>query len=1284
MDNFEDLQTGSLTGRRIGVYRLEEEIGRGGAGAVYRAERIDGEFRQTVAIKLIKRGMDTDMILKRFKRERQILASLNHPNIASFLGGGTTDDGLPYFVMEHINGKQLYTFCDENTLGNRERLMIFREMCYAVIAAHRMQIIHRDIKPSNILVRNDRKPKLLDFGIAKVLDPNLAVSEMDPPPTLVRGFTPEYASPEQISGGDVGPASDIYSLGVILYELLTGHRPYHVYPDLPHDAWQAIKEAEPTNPSAAVTQPSNFVPLQDGTPTLERIFQTRGTSAESLRRELIGDLDKVILKALRKDPAERYETAADLANDVINYLEGRPVKAEFHVTMHNVPRPSGSGIVSVAILPFKVVGSGSTSNTGDDFLGIGLADALISRLSGVQRLVVRPTSSVLPFSESDPAAAGQELAVDFVLDGNVRYAGDRIRVSVQLFETAASSTQWAKAFDASMSGVLGLEEELSDQVARSLLPQLTGEERKRLERRGTNNIAAYQAYLRGRYFWSRFTDESLLKAVDAFNEAISLDPNYAYPYIGLADYYTWSAVFGEIPSMEGFPKAQEAAKKALEIDDSLGEAYAALAFSVFLHGWNWADAEYLVRRAIEFAPNYAFAHECFSNFMTAQGRFTEGVEEILKAEELDPMSPRSFLMSGWTLYHARRYDEAVAKAEKAVAMQNDFPQGLLHVGNALIATGRYDEAITALRRSCELWPHSGMPKYLLCFALAQNGLADEARAVLDEMLAASRERHFKPYFIAMGYAALGERDKAFEWFERAIEEKNEWMIWFGVEPKLDPLRSDPRYQRLLERTGNPLAATRGPQIYPDLDTAERERSIAVLPFKMIAGSDTASDEYLGVGLADALTMRLSNIRRFIVRPTSSVLQFGRKNVDPFEAGRELAVEFIVDGIIRHVGDKIRVTAQLLNVSENSTRWSASFSERSADVLELEDSISEQVTRSLVPHLTGEEQSKLAKRGTDVPAAHDAYLQGRYFWNQFTTESFPKAIEAFNRAAKADPNYALAYVGIADYYTWACIYGMFSPAEGFPKVFEYATKAVELDPELAEANAALGLSYSNMQQWEKAEQLYRKAIELNPSYPLAHEWLASVMVGTGRFKEGSREVLLAEQLDPLSLRPKVLSAWTLYQARDFVAALAKAREMQSLSSSFMQTYLQLANILTETGPADEALKNAKAAVDADPGAPLPLYGLCFALVRSGLRQEAEQLLEATSQLAKSEYIPPYFLGMMHTALGNADEAISFFEAARDERSAWVLWLATEPKLDPLRTNPRFAALVESLGLPELKF
>lgn len=537
----------------------------------------------------------------------------------------------------------------------------------------------------------------------------------------------------------------------------------------------------------------------------------------------------------------------------------------------------------------------------------------------------------------------------------------------------------------------------------------------------------------------------------------------------------------------------------------------------------------------------------------------------------------------------------------------------------------------------------------------------------------------KPYFLAMAYVAAGDHDKAFEWFDRAVEERNEWLVWFGVDPKLDVIRDDPRYRNLLERTNNPILIGGRPT------TAEKEQTIAVLPFRNVSAHDTgdqAVDEYLSLGIADSVTARLSNVRRFLVRPTSSVVPFAGGLSDPFQAGRQLGVEYIVDGIIRRIRDRIRVTAQLLCVKESSTIWSASFSELFSDVLELEDSISQQVTEQLVPKLTGEERQCLAKRGTNVPEAHDAYLQGRYFWNQFTPESFPKSILAFQKAVQLDPNYALAHVGVADYYTWAGIYGFFPPSIAHPKVLESATRALEIDDSLAEAYAALGLYYSNMQVWLRAEELYRRAIELNPNYPLAHEWLSSVLLGTGRFEEGTKEITVAERLDPLSLRPKVLSAWHFYQTRDYREALARAEDIYQLSPEFMQSNLQLANILLEIGENERALRAAERAVEIAGESTLPAYVLGFALAANGMPDVARDLAFSLEQRSSGSYVVPYFIGMAFVAAGEIDKAFEYLDRAVEEKSAWAIWVATEPKLDVLRSDPRYPALLEKTGHPQL--
>src|SRR5882724_956215 len=316
-----------MIGRRLGAYRIEREIGRGGMGAVYEAVRADNEFTKRAAIKLVKRGMDTDFILRRFRKERQILASLDHPHIARLLDGGTTDDGLPYFLMEYIEGQPLYSYCDNHRLSIAERLNIFRELCDAVHYAHQKQVVHRDIKPSNVLVTSDGVAKLLDFGIAKLLNPDLAGDiTHDPTATAMRLMTPEYASPEQVQGATTTPTTDVYSLGVLLYELLTGHRPYRLRNRAPHEIARVICEDVPAPPSICISRSDDLLPNPGSeATTLELLTTSRGATLEELRRELSGDLDSIVMRALRKEPEWRYQTAEHLRDDITRCLEGRPV-----------------------------------------------------------------------------------------------------------------------------------------------------------------------------------------------------------------------------------------------------------------------------------------------------------------------------------------------------------------------------------------------------------------------------------------------------------------------------------------------------------------------------------------------------------------------------------------------------------------------------------------------------------------------------------------------------------------------------------------------------------------------------------------------------------------------------------------------------------------------------------------------------------------------------------------------------------------------------------------------
>lgn len=804
-----------MIGRRIGSYKIVREIGRGGMGSVYLAVRADDEFQKRVAIKLIKRGMDTDFIIRRFRHERQILATLDHSYIARLLDGGTTEDGLPYFVMEYVEGKSIYQYCDAQQLPVIERLKLFRKVCSAVQYAHQNLIIHRDIKPGNILVTADGIPKLLDFGIAKILNPEIASQTLDPTTSALRMMTPEYASPEQVRGETATVASDIYTLGVMLYELLTDHRPYRLRNRFSQELARIICEEEPDRPSVMIGQ-IEVISIPGSEPfeiTPDSVSRARSTTLEQLRRQLSGNLDNIVLKALRKDPRRRYLSVEELSDDIRRYIEGQPVLAPAYIpaaveTEINTEEPTTSPR-SIAVLPFKVL---RTEEKGDEFLGMGLTDAIITKLSNIHRIMVRPTSSVLKYfdGEHSAQAAGYELNVSFVLDGRIQRAGDRVRVTVQLVRVADGAPFWAAKFDESFTDIFSVEDSVSGQVAEALIPRLTGAEREVLNKRETENASAYQAYLKGRYLWNMFTDEALHKALEQFQEAIRLDPDYALAHVGVADYYNWAAVYHMLPPKECYTRSKAAAIQALQIDDTLSEGYAALATATLCYDWDWTRAEELFKRSVELNTNNSGAHEAYSYLLNAQGRFTEGLREIRRAAEINPLSAMDATMVAWNLYQARRYDEVIAQSQSVFEIDSDFGVGYVPLSAAYERKGMIEEAIAAAHKAATLMPGSVIPLWVLGHALAVSGQEAEARQVLARMERLSRERYVSAYHMAIIHAGLDEQREAFACLEKAYQDHDPWMIWLATDPKLDNLRNDPRFDDLTKRVGLDEAARANP------------------------------------------------------------------------------------------------------------------------------------------------------------------------------------------------------------------------------------------------------------------------------------------------------------------------------------------------------------------------------------------------------------------------------------------------------------------------------------------
>ncbi|HEU4511138.1 MAG TPA: protein kinase [Pyrinomonadaceae bacterium] len=1274
-----------MIGRRLGSYRIEREIGRGGMGAVYEASRADNEFNKRAAIKLVKRGMDTDFILRRFRKERQILAALDHPHIAGLLDGGTTEDGLPYFVMEFIEGQPLYSYCDSHQLNITERLKLFRSICDAVHYAHQKQVVHRDIKPSNVLVTSEGVPKLLDFGIAKLLNPQLAGDiTHDPTATAMRLMTPEYASPEQVQGAPTTPTTDVYSLGVLLYELLTGHRPYRLVNRAPHEIARVICEEAPAPPSMIITRAEDLLPSLsrgDDATTLRQLYMSRGTTLESLRRALAGDLDNIVMQALRKEPEWRYQTAADLRDDITRYLEGRPI-----LDLPDPPhagmslRPDAASENSLAVLPMKLMDI-NQPEPGPDYLGTGLADALITRLSAIRSFPVRPTSSVLRYgTEADPLRAGRELGVAFVLDGRIRRAAERIRVTIQLLNVRDETTAWAGQFDEQFTDVLNLEDVISSHVAEAIVPHLTVDQRLRLAKRGTDNPQAHEAYLRGRFYWNTFTEEGFARAIVCYQQAIALDPKYALAYAGVANYHNWLGVFSVMPFAECSAAAYEAASTAVEIDPNLAEGHTALGQAILFRDFAWASAEHHLVRAIELDPNYAPAHTLYALQLAIEGRFSESLREAHIGRDLDPLAIISRFTVVWCAYHSRRFEEAYRFAK--ATLENE-PHNLLMLYGAsfvLSALGRHKEAIDAAEKCVELLGKASQTLGRLGSAQALAGDIEAAQETLNEMHLLAERRYVSPYHLALVNCALERTEVALDLLEKAYEIGDAKVLWIGVDPEIDLLHGHPRYNDLLRKMDHRLAAL--PTI-PGQLIADQE-SVAVLPFKTLGPpAENTGDEYLAVGLADALITRLSNVQRLIVRPTSSVLRYHGNTVDPLIAGRDLGIDYVIDGSVRRVGHRLRITAQLLRVSDGKTCWAEQYDEESTDMLQVEDSISEKVATALLPKLTRDEQRQLSKRGTDSSEAFEAYLRGRYYWNSYTEVGLAKSLECYKKAIKLDPDYALAYTGIADYYNWLGVFGIRPFAETSAAAKQSAAKAVELDSTSAEAYSALGFAtVCHDFDWATAEAQHRRAIEINPNYATGHNWYAFHLAMEARFDEALEQMLRTRELDPIS--PSVLQAlgWCYYHARRFDEAIHTFQNMLDAVPDFPYGLITYSWALRHAGDVDRAVEVAEKAVEFSGGSQFYIGVLGGTYAAAGKQKEARAVIERLTQMSVHTYVSPYHLALIHLHLGERERALELLQNAYAIRDAWVVWMGVEPQLDPLRGEPAFEEILREMRHPAM--
>ena len=797
-----------MVSRTISHYRILDKLGSGGMGEVYLAE--DTRLGRKLALKILPAEFTRDPDrLARFEREARAASALNHPNIITIYEVGE-HEGAHFIATEFIEGRTLRQSSPPGGTPLAEALEIAIQVAGALQAAHEAGITHRDIKPENVMIRPDGYVKVLDFGLAKLTeksDPKIDPAKIDKEaatvlrpntdPGTVMG-TVTYMSPEQARGLRVDARSDIFSLGVMLYEMVAGRPPFDGATS--SDVIAAILVREPTPISRLVAGiPSEFEWSLNKALRKERDdrYETVRSFLSDLKL-LKSRLDFESALARVGQPQSLFGMSEEARVEIGEAVTTEVSRFTDELIASPIRRSSSRAIDSLAILPLV----NDVADAELEYLGDGITESIINSLTQLPQLRVIPRSTVFRYKgrKVDPEEIGRELGVRAVLTGRILQLGDSLIVKTELVDVGRHTQLWGEQYRRSFTDIFSLQDDISQEISGKLRLQLSGEERQKLIKRYTDNTEAYRLYLKGRHFVHKRTPDWIKKGVECFLQASDLDPNYALAYAGLAEAYGFlaSSTGGQRPR-EAYPKAKAAATKSLELDETLGEAHCTLGFFRLLYDWDFAAAENEFKRAIELSPNFANAWDGYGFYFKATGQSEASIRSCQRAQELEPLSLFITLSLAWAYYFARQYDSAMEQGAKALDMDPNFGFAYWHRGMAYIQQKKFGDAITALRKAISLsGPATTFISYL-GYANARLGKSREARQMLAQLERVSKRQYVSSYFIAIIYLGLGDLDRTFEWLEKAYEERSGFMAFINVEPMLDALRGDPRFKALAEK-----------------------------------------------------------------------------------------------------------------------------------------------------------------------------------------------------------------------------------------------------------------------------------------------------------------------------------------------------------------------------------------------------------------------------------------------------------------------------------------------------
>jgi len=731
-------------------YTVEREIGHGGMATVYLAE--ETKHSRQVAIKVLRPELAATLGAERFLREIGIAARLAHPHLVPLIDSGDAG-GLLYYVSAYMPGGSLRERLQrEGKLSVRDALRIAEEISTALDYAHRAGFVHRDVKPENILFA-DGHALLADFGIARVC--YLQGEEQVTGAGIAIG-TPEYMSPEQASGDrDIDSRSDIYALGCVVYEMLTGAAPFRA------DSHRAVM-------------------VRHMTETPPRV--------RALHPEIPASVDDAISLAMAKDRANRFGSACDFV-------------AAMRVETSSRSRAFTGVTRNIAVLPFV----NASPDPDNEYLSDGITDELIDALAKVDGIRVASRTSVFALKGKlqDIRTIGTLLGASVVLEGTVRRAANRLRVTAQLTSTDDGRLLWSQRYDRRLDDVFAIQDEIARTIVDTLRATWFADIGAAPVRHYTDNVRAYGLYLKGRYEWNRRNQEGVAAGIKYFEQAIAEDPTYALAYSGLADSYALFVDYRSVPVDEGFAHAKKYALRAIELNDSLAEAHASLAWCRFIYDWDWLEAGREFRRSIELNPRYASAHQWYAFLLCALGATGESLVEAHTAVELDGGSVSARRSLGWAYYYSRRYDQTRFHLERAITMNPNAEENFRVLGIALAAEGKLADAERVLREAVCMPGAGTYTQASLGYALAISGQRDEAESILASLEAHSKVGYVSPVAFATIHVGLGNIDRTLEWAERALDDRRGWVAYLRVNPLLDPVRAHPRYDALVARLNLP-------------------------------------------------------------------------------------------------------------------------------------------------------------------------------------------------------------------------------------------------------------------------------------------------------------------------------------------------------------------------------------------------------------------------------------------------------------------------------------------------